>query len=72
MRQGYWTASTVCERYGGMSKKTLSRFIENKNFPRPVFGGKGRESLFDIESVLQWENQYFDLPYKNHIYKQAS
>ena len=58
--QVYLTTEQVCNRYGGVSKRTISEWRQNRNFPLPAF--KARIAFYLIEDILGWEQDNFRLP----------
>ena len=57
----YWSTKQVCERFGGISSRTLSRWIESRGFP-PSVTPEGEANLYSIEAILLWEENYFTQP----------
>ncbi|WP_299231628.1 helix-turn-helix domain-containing protein [uncultured Halomonas sp.] len=51
------STSELCERYG-RSTRTLHRWQQNGDFPRPVIqGGHGAESRWRESDIKAWEDR---------------
>lgn len=37
---GYYTLDQLCEKFGGVARPTIKRWIRDRNFPRGVLPGK--------------------------------
>ena len=53
LSERYLPTRKVRARYGGVTNTTLSRWLRNKNFPRPVRLGNRR--YWRMGALLQWE-----------------
>lgn len=56
---GYWNTKKVCEYFGGITARTLSRWKEKVSdpFPSPAHAGHGAKSLYKVEEVLAWDSR---------------
>lgn len=54
----YWSTKQICERFGNISSRTLSRWVESRGFP-PSVTPDGGSNLYVIADVLAWEENYF-------------
>lgn len=51
----YWASGDLCERFG-ISRRTLNRWTQVKDFPAPALpGGYGSQSRWHADDVLEWE-----------------
>lgn len=52
----FLNTAQVCERYGGMSSRTIYRWQKQRGFPSPAICHKGAPSLWRISDIANWEN----------------
>lgn len=51
---GYWDIRDLCVRFR-KAKRTIYRWMTEKEFPRPHLADDGIDNLWAIEHVLAWE-----------------
>ncbi len=51
----YLSATQVCKKFGNISKRTLSRWQEKRNFPAPTISYRGGSNLWTASDILEWE-----------------
>lgn len=56
---GYWDTQKVCEFFGGISTRTLSRWQNTGKDPFPTASHTklGSKSLYSIAKVLAWDER---------------
>lgn len=55
--RGFWSTKQVCQRYGGASPRSLTRYRTEHGMPAPVTAlGK---NLYSIPKLLAWEVEVF-------------
>lgn len=55
----YLKTTEVGQRYGGVSGRTLHRWQQTRDFPKPVISYRGGASLWKIEDLEEWEQKQF-------------
>ena len=51
----YLSTAQLCEKFGNISKRTLLRWQEKRNFPTPTISYRGGANLWTLSDVLKWE-----------------
>ena len=51
----YLSAAQLCEKFGNISKRTLLRWQEKRNFPAPTISYRGGANLWTLSDVLESE-----------------
>ncbi len=55
--RAYWSTKQVCQRYGGVTAKSLKRYQELKGMPKPI--KSLGVNLYSIHALLAWEAEVF-------------
>lgn len=59
MPERYFSTNELCQRYGGVTKRCILKWRDEKGFPQPVFSG--RIALYSADDVFEWEKKNFNL-----------
>ncbi|MGL4939405.1 hypothetical protein [Shewanella sp.] len=57
MPEKYFSTNQLCERYGGVTKRCILKWRDEKGFPLPAF--TGRIALYSADAVYAWEKMNF-------------
>lgn len=60
MEQVYMSTDQVCQRYGGVSKRTILEWRQKRGFPLPAY--TARSAFYHVSEVLAWEKEHFRMP----------
>ncbi|MFW1838615.1 helix-turn-helix transcriptional regulator [Acinetobacter gyllenbergii] len=55
MQGPYLKTSEVGQRYGGVSARTIHRWQETRNFPKPAISYRGGSNLWKVSDIEKWE-----------------
>lgn len=55
MDKTFYTIVELTKRYGNISKRTIKRWEEFDNFPKPCFVKRGLNTLYHVDEVHAWE-----------------
>lgn len=59
MPERYFSTNELCQRYGGVTKRCILKWRDEKGFPAPAF--TGRIALYSADAVYEWERKNFNL-----------
>lgn len=55
MSEPYLKTLEVGKRYGGVSPRTIHRWQETRNFPKPAISYRGGSNLWKVSDLEKWE-----------------
>ena len=55
MHSPYLKTAEVGQRYGGVSPRTIYRWQETRNFPKPAISYRGGSNLWKVSDLEKWE-----------------
>lgn len=53
----YLSTKQVCERFGNISSRTLTRWQKERNFPMP-YSSEGISNMYLISEIESWEEEH--------------
>lgn len=53
----YLSTAQVCDRFGGVSGRTIKRWQSTNKFPKPVISTRGAVSLYKLADIQAWESK---------------
>lgn len=55
MQGPYMKTFDVGQRYGGVTARTIHRWQETRNFPKPAISYRGGSNLWKVSDIEKWE-----------------